>query len=543
MVQCTVCISIHRLLILIPFVQLAESCSSKSTAPSTASTTVPPIDFNLFRSPSIYSVSSLASLSTISADEQAFNSSPPESPSTPKASRQKFPAFDPGTPRQAHRVSKSQDYTASDAAPRPQLVPKRSFVIKTRVGDPEQPPVPLDVRRPQIGRNRTANAPSDFGYRPDGGGEVLYDITSMHGEQGADWGDDEAQFEWLDTDEPEEVNGKGKGYNQSPTKRFGRLKAAMGGHGHLAGAIKDEPKKLKKALVFPRRAPPPPPGVQPHPNSPRIPSAPSPLISHPTTLMPTGSSTHLGVPDAKRPGPQGRRAESERPIPTSDAFWSPSSGASTPLAEHSPTIPAPPGPPQRHIPPIPGPVMIPMKDTDGPSEIGGLRPGPGDNRYSQMSMQSAAYSFYDLDSPGPSTPRATTPTQQTFAPVQNTVLQTDLSTIDAMRPALPSRKGSEDSNHGELVFPHGKYVKVSISKLEKEKAVRERQNSASSGGTGHTSLLELENGAGPEYYVAKGVETRGKGDLPRSAWYFMKAAEAGSATGRMYWGELGSSPT
>ena len=42
---------------------------------------------------------------------------------------------------------------------------------------------------------------------------------------------------------------------------------------------------------------------------------------------------------------------------------------------------------------------------------------------------------------------------------------------------------------------------------------------------------EGEEGQGPDYFVAKGIEFRGKGDLPKSAWYFMKAAEAGSSNG------------
>jgi hypothetical protein len=41
----------------------------------------------------------------------------------------------------------------------------------------------------------------------------------------------------------------------------------------------------------------------------------------------------------------------------------------------------------------------------------------------------------------------------------------------------------------------------------------------------------------PETFISKGIEARGKGDLPKSAWFFMKAAQGGSSTGRMCYGE------
>jgi TPR repeat protein len=44
------------------------------------------------------------------------------------------------------------------------------------------------------------------------------------------------------------------------------------------------------------------------------------------------------------------------------------------------------------------------------------------------------------------------------------------------------------------------------------------------------------HGKTPESLVAAGIARRKAGDLPKSAWLFMKAAEAGSTTGRIHYG-------
>ncbi len=139
--------------------------------------------------------------------------------------------------------------------------------------------------------------------------------------------------------------------------------------------------------------------------------------------------------------------------------------------------------------------------------------GSGSKSVSHMSMQSAAYSFYDLDSPGASTPRATTPTARTF-----------------------NLHGQNENRQIEEA-PQGRYAKVSVSKLEREREARERSASEP---RGRRSMEEEPYS--PEGFLAKGIEERGKGDFPRSAWYFMKAAEGGSATGRMYWGAFNIVP-
>jgi hypothetical protein len=116
-----------------------------------------------------------------------------------------------------------------------------------------------------------------------------------------------------------------------------------------------------------------------------------------------------------------------------------------------------------------------------------------------MSFQSVAYSFYDLD---------------------------------ASDGALTPRVGKPGGD--ELAFPRGKYTKVSASQL-----VRDAQG-RNDAGQGHDqvplSATRVDSKMTAEDLVHRGIEARGRGDLPRSAFYFMKAAELGSATGRMCWG-------
>jgi hypothetical protein len=75
---------------------------------------------------------------------------------------------------------------------------------------------------------------------------------------------------------------------------------------------------------------------------------------------------------------------------------------------------------------------------------------------------------------------------------------------------------------------------VKASALELDTNPRTRKISEKSTGSGSTV------GAGslksPEEFVAAGIEARGKGDLAKSAWYFMRATEGGSLTGKMYYG-------
>ncbi|ADV24902.1 hypothetical protein I315_02295 [Cryptococcus gattii Ru294] len=137
------------------------------------------------------------------------------------------------------------------------------------------------------------------------------------------------------------------------------------------------------------------------------------------------------------------------------------------------------------------PRMVPVKNDNFSSVSLGL---PSVGRFSQMSSQSG-YSFYDLE--GDSSP-------------------------------------STSKAESEFAFPRGKYTKVSASALEEKKERRKRVMPEPIIKTPGTPVSVIGRTASD--LVCMGIEARGKGELPKSAYYFMKAAEAGNSTGKIYWG-------
>lgn len=165
----------------------------------------------------------------------------------------------------------------------------------------------------------------------------------------------------------------------------------------------------------------------------------------------------------------------------------------------------------------PGIHSVPLKDAPLPSP---RRPRvAGDqSRASNISFQSAAYSFYDLDA----APASAKPSSLEGSDVRAGRLDKDPQTVT------------------ELAFPEGKYSKVKISTLEAREKDRERKHSDRSiVRAGTIAIREDGSGKGksPEDCLNAGIEARGQGELAKSAWYFMQAAEGGSVIGRMYWGE------
>ncbi|WWC85950.1 uncharacterized protein L201_000820 [Kwoniella dendrophila CBS 6074] len=565
-----------------------EQQSSSSNPPP-----VPTLEFgNLFRN-SRYSVDSLSSVSSrdsfdsygsISQNEEGYDDGY-ESPSTPKAStsRQAQQSYfesqqqqrNTATPakqdddleeslhmRDTHKnrlqpSSSSSTINLASSSNSGSLTPKKSFSVKSR---PMQPPPVKPIQLTNVSQSpsypaytSTSTTPYtsqphqpvfNLGSIPSRGNrnrsgsdalakqvpvvhqaeetEVSADWASVHGEQGSDWGDDESQFEWLDTDNvPEAINGvegsQQKSGQSSPSKRLSKLKAAVSvvGAVGIGSATTGEgvSRKLKKPLIIHRRAPPPPPNTAPAPPSASLPrsepnspikkssSIPS-IISHPTSLIPGPRPAHNSLP--KRAGTL-RSASSNSTTPT---LKNQRSNAGEQQYKYSPKesdtdIFRPPQAPfNTNGPKRPSPLMVPMKMDDGPNPA---MMGDNESRHSQMSFQSVAYSYYDLDG--------------------------------GQSPVTTPKPTDESSNGTDLVFPNGKYVKVSASALEKQKLLqneRERKLSQTSSNIGWRS--GGDGGKTPDEYVHAGLEARGKGDLSKSAWYFMKAAEGGSPTGRMYWG-------
>ncbi|EIW67970.1 hypothetical protein TREMEDRAFT_63854 [Tremella mesenterica DSM 1558] len=483
---------------LLPYESTSRSTGTNNTYSSSNNSTsqsgshvppVPSLDFDMFRrSASRYSIDSMSSLSTISQldmdddDNDDDDDDKTEGATTPRATR-----F-----HQAGYFEGPSDKTAltSQAGPSDvnrQLTPKRSFVITSRPAPPPpsrplQPSTSNNTLRPVPGRNR-ANSRPETKDVPTGlpqTGVVMMDTSSVHGEQGDEWGEDEANFEWLDADAPEAINGTGD-EKVSPSKKLLRLKSAMG--------RPTEGRRLKKPLVFARRAPPPPlelgSEAQSLPSRGRSRSVSKPTspvqnpnltgqtyISHPTVLQPRKSNLQPSQISQKITG------DLRPPLTlrhTSDG--SPNRSGSNP---RSPTLS-----PQR-------PTMVALKDEDDSKPSAKLH--GGQSRNSQMSFQSVAYSFYDL---GPDT------------------------SVSPKIPALiPSPR--------DIFFPNGRYHKVSLSKLEREKEMRERTMSepVKRGNTGKT----------PDDFVDEGLAARERGDAAKAAWFFMKAAEGGSTRGRIHWG-------
>lgn len=139
------------------------------------------------------------------------------------------------------------------------------------------------------------------------------------------------------------------------------------------------------------------------------------------------------------------------------------------------------------------PRMVPVKNDNLSSVSLGL---PSVGRFSQMSSQSG-YSFYDLE--GDSSP-------------------------------------STSKAESDFAFPRGKYTKISASALEEKKERRKRVMPEPIIKTPGTPVSAISRTASD--LVCMGIEARGKGELPKSAYYFMKAAEAGNSTGKIYWGKL-----
>ncbi|KAK4686867.1 uncharacterized protein P7C73_g3257, partial [Tremellales sp. Uapishka_1] len=449
-----------------PLAQLGLSSGIHSynnvASSSTFKAPPPALDFNLFRSNSLYSIESTTSLDTFSQDgyghdEDDDDVNGGESPSTPKASRTQYfnptsPSLPPvqSTPTRSFQVtsrgppviestSTSRGATVSDLNP---IVSHREFNLK---------PIPSIKIRGKIAPIPRA---APVSLQPETS-RLDADLESIYGEQGSEWGEDEGTFEWLDNHAvPEAVNGNGAGL-VSPSKRFSKLKAAVtsGGQGGEGGV-----KRLRKQLVFPRRAPPPPPpppadGVHNVPISPPARMARLPKSSKEESVLRVHNSQPQ-VGEVYRP----RYAEPTSPLKAS--FQQPV--AQTYLL---------------------APTMVPMKGADADT---------APRTAKELAHQSVAYSFYDLDGSeaSPSTPK------------------------------------------GELLFPNGKYTKVSASSLDsRSEDGRDRERSISE----PTSARKVKPQTA-EDFLRLGIEARGRNDLAKSAWYFLKAAECGSPTGRMYRG-------
>ncbi|KAL7418852.1 hypothetical protein Q5752_006536 [Cryptotrichosporon argae] len=606
-----------------PLDAIGFQASAPRQHPASPPPPVPALDFNFFRS-SVYSTVSDSADSDAAephtstdgsptspsslASFQSTVSGPHDQPRTPTAARATALGGDsPATPRAGPSGSYfAQHAVPSDAeADSPTVTPKRGIAVRSRPAPKAVAGAALPVKsavtreafalRPVPGRAQPAarsasassaasaaepvarDVPLHTSPSPMGGAS---DLASIHGEQGSDWGDDEADFEWLDNDADahEARNGiaplprsgsssifsssaaassstnhgsssSRPGLGLSPSKRLGKLKAAV-----APGLHRAESRRVKKNIVFPRRAPPPPPSVDPappplsptraygwaralhaSPSKSRAtlhsgpPDSPDKTrISHPAPLRPIPGDRPVLSPRWANPSLPDAAYAAQRPMSMPDATraaapglatspTSTASAATAPAASFPEPLAASSLPPRSttlaaldaRVPPVPPKLgmhaarLVPLKE-DGPSGAA-MAPHASSSRVSRnshFSVQSLAYSFYDLDA-GPSTPRALTPS----APGERVEFE----------PVL-----------------RGKYTKVSASALGQGTTAEQADTDLSA----RASLDKSRAGgsvAGDDV-LRSGLEARAKGDLSRAAWMFMRAAEDGSAVGRLYYG-------
>lgn len=333
------------------------------------------------------------------------------------------------------------------------------------------------------------------------------DCASLHGEQGSDWGDDEAGFEWLDTDEAPDAGAVSNVNSDATAPRGGtsRLRSAIaqpmltvkrsvsvrsGRNGSARSPLgpksadlpntteetapAPERRRTKKhPVVIPRRpAPPPPPGV----------------VGFVTPVEPTRSRS----PAAPRTGGQADRSS---PQPSTDVS----------LTTIRTVAPAQDGPLPPVViidatPPRPGPQpsMVPVNDSPSAAL-----------RHQSANSLASSYSFYafDDDSPPRSAIAETIPRGR-YAKIA----------LDGSPATTPTRASAAD-------------VVRSTSALQVPNL---RADSPSpSLGRGPSLSTPMT----PDELVSAGLERREAGDLPKSAWLFMKAAQDGSTTGRIHYGE------
>lgn len=560
---------------------------------------VPTLDLNLFRSPSIYSVeSNLDTISLTSEEHHAaygdqtigygygftnepeeqgtdddeydspeegteinFGADPTSTPSTPRAARRmasdEVMGGSPvrsGASTPTFRVHRPNQYAGGPAPP---PVPTVPFNVRSAVSDGPFALHPVPVRNqrsasslasssttttvtlqqrsstePVVARDAPVTRDAPAPHQPQT--STVPDWASVHGEQGSDWGDDEAEFEWLDKGHPEAVNGNSNGtvprrLGLSP-KRLSRIRAAVpnltpnlvppsfatgNGSGGSSGSNSsasspvspgppDGPQrartKKKRPIVIPRRAAPPPPTGAPSTLPPTRSRSPQPLRSPPTR---DGNSVFDSAPSGEAP----RTREQ-----------------SSPELETRPVLPpvviinATPDRVTKRQPHL----MVPLKDGDGGNRPG-LKRVP--SHQSEHSMQSSlAYSFYDLEDGS----------------------------------AAPSR--SESPSRIQETHPRGRYAKIPITTIDPTGGSRVRVTDTTTtsrspvtpvtpgiSANGHSRLnlqsasttsLSSISAAGltPDELVAAGLEQRRAGQLPKAAYMFMKAGEAGGATGQIYWG-------
>lgn len=391
---------------------------------------------------------------------------------------------------------------------------------------------------------------------------VAPDWASVHGEQGSDWGDDENDFEWLDSsDAPEASNGQHPdGLQRRLVRHLTRrlsdvgVKAANTAAGLVSGAgtsgaltgtstssktsdtgsnahtvvdssssstdgttapaLDRRRTKKKRSYVIPRRAaPPPPPGGG-------------------ITVVP------VEVTRSRSPGKTRTGGAADRNSPCPDASLDVTATANKAHDAHTNMDSNFAGAEERPLPPVvvitatpprQGPAMMPLKDVNSPSGISTAM-------HKSVSYQSA-YSFYDLGGEGSDSPaRSERQVSDTFPRGKYArVPLHELNVTDTPPSSSATVQPRIDVSSKHVHRPSADDALAAVAR----RPLRSPGSSATlarAQTTKRAPTMAEADLMSTDELVAAGLQQREAGDKPKSAWLFMKAAELGSVTGQIHWG-------
>ncbi|BEI93641.1 uncharacterized protein CcaverHIS019_0601000 [Cutaneotrichosporon cavernicola] len=549
---------------------LPQPQSSVTPSPSA----IPPLKLNLFRSSSIYSFDSEYSYSTLSADdaterygyplaaEQGLSSetdtplSPAEAPddaymspdeadvivfSTPSTPRgRRFLGSDATSPvasgaaTPTAMLARSEHRTDPDA----QTLPYAPGTLRSAVSEGPFALRSVPVRTPRstsastsprgsqaYPAARAVSEPLDLSTSHRIGAPVAQlaisprypetvaapDWASVHGELGSDWGDDENDFEWLDSSEAPRADTINDHQRAGPRGHGGAATgdcSSSGTEGACAPPLERRRTKKRRPYVIPRRpAPPPPPdgGISVVPVEVTRSRSPGPGKSHTSSAADRSSPSPDGVLDFPKPNNL-----------HDDGSSNMGSTSNLPGAEEQSL------PPLVIItatPPRQSPALLSAKDRNAIT-------------MNKSASHQSGYSFYDLgDSPSRTPDRNAS---GTFP--RGKYARVPLHELNGTSPT-ESTKNRQRIDTGSR---HSRRPSAddAPSPMSGRRGLRSPDSSATLSRTNlnHVPTLAEASMMRPEELVAAGLQRREAGDKPKSAWFFMKAAELGSVTGQLHWG-------
>lgn len=527
---------------------LSSSPSSAAPDSTDPDKPIPALDFNLFRSPSIYSVDSgLETISLASSechspytypvdlasdsesegpcytdgesseDDRMAVDDRPTSPSTPRAKRTASGDTlrgSPGSPTHTRsttptRQGFSHNMPYAHAGAIRSALTDSSFALKSvpsvrngrsqSASSDELPPSAAAAIAAVVATNRSASVPvkPQEATQPHTVGQSAHiadDAASVHGEQGSDWGDDESAFEWLDAGAPESSHSDAKrnASSSNANGRPSRLRVAITQPtGSRSGSLSPVPSEGSKESD---ESPTTPVATTHGASFLRTPQR-SPNNSSQASINSSATKKKRAIVIPRRaapPPPPGASEKLDIPLTRSR---SPKSPRGIPTSAGPPVQPRPRASTPEEVPPVVVTLATPGRGEDNAS-IGLGRPS---------GRQNNLVSVYELGEASCSS-----------------------DTLRGGRYAKVPLPADERSRGKKMGSP------MSMSDLASEHRRREPRRHASAA---VLSSRSSKRGSSEEDLdlVSQAKRHRDKGDMPKAAWLFMKAAEQGSATGLIHY--------